>query len=157
MDAKPLIIALLFLFPSFLLSQVAEPVASDPRGELIEQENTIAGSESNEEDPNAFILLDEEPKPINLDEVRSAISYPKAWQDISGKVVVRVLIDKAGNYVKHIVLKNPHDELTQEVTKHLHKLKFTPGKFANEPLSVWLTIPFNICYRMPAVEKSQQD
>lgn len=86
----------------------------------------------------------EEPKPVNMDELKKIIGYPPMAKEaeITGKVVVRVLVDKTGSYVKHVVLKDPHAILTKAVTDKLPQLKFTPGRQNNQPVKVWVTIPF---------------
>ncbi|MEM0997867.1 MAG: energy transducer TonB [Bacteroidota bacterium] len=95
--------------------------------------------------PEDFVLLEKEPTPVNMDELQKSIGYPElAFQaEIEGRVSLRILVDKQGNYVKHIVLRNPHPILTNAVTKHIHKLKVTPGIQAGRPIRVWVTVPFN--------------
>ena len=63
--------------------------------------------------------------------------------EIQGRVTLRVMVDKMGNYVKHIVLKDPHPILTRAVTEKIHLLKRTPGIQAGKPIKVWVTLPFN--------------
>lgn len=96
-------------------------------------------------DPNAFIIAEEEPRPVNMDDIRKLIGYPPMAKEaeIEGKVIVRVLVDKTGKYKKHIVLKDPHPILTKAVTGKLNKLQFTPGIQAGKPIKVWVTIPFD--------------
>jgi protein TonB len=86
----------------------------------------------------------EEPKPVNMDDLKKIIGYPPMAKEaeITGKVIVRVLVDKTGSYVKHVVLKDPHAILTKAVTDKLPQLKFTPGRQNNQPVKVWVTIPF---------------
>lgn len=96
-------------------------------------------------DPNAFIIAEEEPRPVNMDDIRKLIGYPPMAKEaeIEGKVIVRVLVDKTGKYKKHIVLKDPHPILTKAVETKLTKLQFTPGIQAGKPIKVWVTIPFD--------------
>ena len=95
--------------------------------------------------PDKFVLLEKEPAPVNMDELRRIIGYPLMAKEaeIEGKVVFRILLDKNGDYVKHIVLKDPHPILTNAVSKHINKIKMTPGIQAGSPIRVWVTIPFN--------------
>lgn len=96
-------------------------------------------------DPNAFIIAEEEPRPVNMDDIRKLIGYPPMAKEaeIEGKVIVRVLVDQTGRYKKHIVLKDPHPILTKAVVSKLNKLQFTPGIQAGKPIKVWVTIPFD--------------
>lgn len=93
--------------------------------------------------PDSFVMLDKEPQPVNMDELKSLIGYPKLALEagIEGKVVLRVMIDKMGNYIKHIIVKDPHPILTKAVADKIHLLKMTPGIQARKPISVWVTVP----------------
>lgn len=95
-------------------------------------------------DPFQFIAVEKEPQPVNLDDIKKRIGYPPAAREagIEGTVVVRVLVDEKGNYVKHIVLQSPHPLLEKAVVKELPNLKFTPGIQAGKPIRVWVNIPF---------------
>ena len=95
--------------------------------------------------PDTFILLEKEPQAVNLDELGKLIGYPEMAKEaeIEGRVTLRVMVDKMGNYVKHIVLKDPHPILTRAVTEKIHLLKMTPGIQAGKPIKVWVTLPFN--------------
>ena len=96
-------------------------------------------------DPYAFVIAEEQPKAVNMDEIKKLIGYPTMAREaeIEGKVTVRVLVDKTGRYKKHIVLKDPHPILTKAVEKKLNKLQFTPGIQGGNPIKVWVTIPFD--------------
>ncbi|MEM7038326.1 MAG: energy transducer TonB, partial [Bacteroidota bacterium] len=94
---------------------------------------------------NDFILLEKEPAAVNMDEIRKLIGYPPMAKEaeIEGKVIVRVLVNKFGDYVKHAVLKDPHPILTRAVEGKINVLKTTPGVQAGQPIPVWITIPFD--------------
>lgn len=91
-----------------------------------------------------FVFLDKEPAPVNMEEVKKLMGYPPLALEarIEGKVVVRVQVSTAGEYVKHVVISDPHPILTNEVAKYLKKIQFTPGIQAGKPIKVWVTIPF---------------
>lgn len=95
--------------------------------------------------PREFVNLEKEPAPVNLDQLKGLIGYPPMAKEaeIEGKVTVRVQVDKNGNYVKHIILKDPHPILTKAVTDKISMLTFTPGIQAGKPIKVWVTIPFD--------------
>lgn len=96
-------------------------------------------------DPNAFIMVEKEPAPVNMDNIRKLIGYPPTAKEaeIEGKVIVRILVSKEGKYQRHIVVKNPHAILTKAVEAQLKNLEFTPGIQAGKPIKVWVTIPFD--------------
>jgi len=109
---------------------------------MCETEETV------EVEPDAdggFVLLEQEPIAVNMNELKRLIQYPVEAKEarLKGKVTVRVLVDKEGNYVKHKILKTPHDILTQAVERHLKIIKFTPGIQNGKPIKVWVTIPFD--------------
>lgn len=94
-------------------------------------------------DPNAFIMAEEQPKPVNLANIQRAINYPQLLkeQGIEGRVMFRILVNERGDYVKHIVNRSPHKLMTQEAEKHLNKLKFTPAIQAGKPIKFWVNVP----------------
>lgn len=116
------------------------PCPGCPNGEVVVVEPDDDGPDVGE-----FILLEKEPAPVNMDELKSLIGYPPMAleADIEGKVTLRVMVDKHGDYVKHVVLKDPHPILTKAVTDKIHHLKTTPGIQAGKPIKVWVTLPFN--------------
>jgi periplasmic protein TonB len=101
--------------------------------------------EEKEPDPDEWIDLQYEPKAVNMEAFKKSVGYPDlAYQaGMEGKVVLKVLVDKRGNYEKHIVLQDPHELLTKAVISKVSQLKFTPGIQAGRPVKVWVTIPVN--------------
>lgn len=108
-------------------------------------EDVVVKEESKDIGPNEFVLLEKEPAPVNLDDLKKLIGYPPMAKEaeIEGKVIIRVQVDKTGHYVKHIVIKDPHPILTKAVTDKISNLNFTPGIQAGKPIKVWVTIPFD--------------
>jgi periplasmic protein TonB len=108
-------------------------------------EEVVVKEPEKEIGPSDFVLLEKEPSPVNLDDLKGLIGYPPMAKEaeIEGKVIVRVQVDKTGHYVKHIVIKDPHPILTKAVTDKISKLTFTPGIQAGKPIKVWVTIPFD--------------
>ncbi|MCB0855879.1 MAG: energy transducer TonB, partial [Bacteroidetes bacterium] len=94
---------------------------------------------------NAFIFAEEEPTPVNMDDIKKLIGYPQIARDagIEGNVVVRVLVDKKGNYDKHRIINQVHPILAKAVEEHVPKLKFTPAIQGGKPIKFWVNIPFN--------------
>lgn len=94
--------------------------------------------------PTDFVLLEKEPQAVNLDDLKKLIGYPALAKEgeIQGKVVLRVMVDKNGDYVKHIVLDSPHPILTKAVESKISMLKMTPGIQGGHPVKVWVTLPF---------------
>ena len=94
---------------------------------------------------NEFISVEQEPVPVNIDDIKSLIGYPQIARDagIQGQVVIRVLVDKTGNYDRHRIVKSVHPILDEAVEQHLSKLKFTPAIQGGRPIKFWVNIPFN--------------
>lgn len=110
-------------------------------------DGVVAIEEPKEEipDPNAFIPVEKEPSPVNMDNIKRLIGYPPTAKEaeIEGKVILRILVGKDGRYRQHIVIKNPHPILTKAVEGQVTNLQFTPGIQAGKPIPVWVTIPFD--------------
>ncbi len=98
-----------------------------------------------EPDVNAFVAVEKEPAPVNLDVIKKNIGYPNQAKElgIQGKVIIRVLVNKEGKPTKHVVVRSPHTLLTDAVTSQLYNLQFTPGIQAGKPVPVWVNIPFD--------------
>lgn len=92
-----------------------------------------------------FVQVDEEPKPINMNELYKKIGYPKAAREagIEGTVVARVLIDEKGQYVEHEILNEAHAILSTAVEEQLPSLTMTPAIKDDIPVKFWVNIPFN--------------
>ncbi|MEM6265391.1 MAG: TonB family protein [Bacteroidota bacterium] len=99
-----------------------------------------------QEEPKSdeFVLADAEPKPLNMEEVRQAIGYPRAAVDgaIEGQVVARVLVNKQGNYVKHKLIQEGHPILAKAVEAQVSRLKFSPAVLEGAVIPFWVNIPF---------------
>ncbi len=95
-------------------------------------------------DPYAFIAAEKQAVPVNLEEIKKLIGYPKAAKDaeIEGQVVLRVLVGRDGKYKKHLVIKSAHNILTKAVEQHISHLQFTPAIQGKEPIQLWVNIPF---------------
>lgn len=108
---------------------------------------SIAQSDTTNQEPDitSFIVASQEPTPVNMNDIRTAIGYPAEAieQDIEGQVVVRVLVDEKGAYVKHKTIKKGHPILAEQVEKHIDKLKFTPAIQEDNPIKFWVNIPFS--------------
>lgn len=124
-----------FFWISMAFAQSTPPPPNESR-DVRENEQELS--------PNDFILLEKEPAPINLNELKRMIGYPKEAleKEIEGKVIIRMMIDEKGNYVKHIIIKDPNPILTNAVSSKISALRFTPGIQKGKPIRVWVTIPF---------------
>lgn len=92
-----------------------------------------------------FQLVTDEPRTINLDDIRKLIGYPQIARDagIEGMVVLRVLIDERGNYVRHKIIKQAHPILAEACESKVNRLKFTPAIQGSRAIKFWVNVPFN--------------
>lgn len=97
-----------------------------------------------EPSPCQWITLQQQPKPLNYEEVRQAIGYPSIAKEagIEGEVCCRILVDEYGCYKKHFITKSAHPLLQKEVEKHLKELCFVPATQAKKPIPFWMNVPF---------------
>ncbi|MDW3650586.1 MAG: M56 family metallopeptidase [Bacteroidia bacterium] len=92
-----------------------------------------------------FIKVNQEPRPINEEDVKKLIGYPRMAIDayIQGQVVFRVLVDQYGRIQKYQVVNEVHPILVAAVEKHIEKMIFTPAMKEGMPVKFWVNIPFN--------------
>jgi TonB family protein len=98
-----------------------------------------------EPDPAAFVVVEQEPQPLNIDSLKRMIGYPReaVEKNLEGKVILRVLVDEYGRYVRHLVLTNTNEIFGSRVNGHIHRIRFIPGIIEGKPAKVWVTIPFD--------------
>lgn len=97
-------------------------------------------------DYNDFVMVEREPAPVNIGEVKKMIGYPGFAKElgIEGKVIIRILIDKNGNVVRMINLRPAISPfLVEAVTARIGHLQFTPAIQNSRPIYCWVTIPFD--------------
>lgn len=84
------------------------------------------------------------PECINLAQVKSSMEYPEFAREIGteGRVSVKVLVDGNGNVIKIGSMSGP-DVFHDEVREKAKDLQFTPGLQNNQPVKVWVTVPFS--------------
>jgi hypothetical protein len=83
-------------------------------------------------------------KPTNMEEVRALMGTPKNAKnkEVMGTIVLDILVDMHGYYVRHQIIRNPNSVLLSAVVKHINKLKFQPGTINGEPADVWARTSF---------------
>ncbi|MEM6805223.1 MAG: TonB family protein, partial [Bacteroidota bacterium] len=115
-----IILSILLLFPFYSIAQDNEPGIND------------------------FIFVDKEPEPQNISEIRNAIGYPEEAinENIEGTVVVRVLVDETGKYVKHEIVKEIHPALAKAVGDQVANINFTPAQQGEKAVKYWVNLPF---------------
>ena len=103
-----------------------------------------ASEVGNDPDVNAFIVVEQEPQALNMRDIKMAIGYPQTARDtgIEGNVVVRILVNEDGEYVRHVVLNGVHPVLEEAVSAQLPDLAFSPAIQEGEPVKFWVNIPF---------------
>lgn len=92
-----------------------------------------------------FVFVHKEPVAINYLEVNNAIGYPAVAREagIEGSVIVRVLVDEHGNYLKHKIISQAHPLLGRSCDSFVNNLYFTPAVRDGQPVKFWVNIPFH--------------
>ncbi|MCB0843259.1 MAG: hypothetical protein KDE26_08410 [Bacteroidetes bacterium] len=89
-----------------------------------------------------ILFVDEEPQPINLEEVKNCITLAPGQS--SYYFVFRVLVDKRGNYVKHRLVRGQTHRYSKKIGNCLSQLHFTPAIHKGKPFPFWVNIPFRL-------------
>jgi TonB family protein len=95
--------------------------------------------------PDEFVIVEKPAIPINLTEFKLELGYPTEAKrlEVSGKVILKVLVNERGNYVRHIVLKDPHAALTTAVESKIRQLRYAPAVHGSKAVPYWITLPFD--------------
>lgn len=108
---------------------------------------------SNLEDPdiNTFVQVEKFPKLIES----AKPEYPEIAKraGITGKIFVKVLVDKEGTPKKAIVIKSESELFNQSAIDAALKSKFTPAINKGEAIAVWIVLP----YKFSLGEKDKGD
>lgn len=88
--------------------------------------------------------VEKAPVCINLAQVKSSLHYPETAVETGaeGKVTVKILVGEDGNVLKIGTLTG-NDIFYDEVKEKSMNLQFTPGLQNNNPVKVWVTVPFS--------------
>ena len=107
-------------------------------GDIFIEEDTVPGW-------NSWVDVSRLPSAINMEEITKLIGYPRDAREvgIEGKVIVRILVGKDGSYMEHRIVKSAHPILKKAVEAQLENISFLPGLHGNNPVYVWVNIPFH--------------
>ena len=97
--------------------------------------------------PVEFELSQLDQPPTIMRKVKPVYPFTARRRNITGKVVVRFLVDEHG-FVKKIIIKQaiPEGIFEQSVIAALKKWRFRPGKYQGKSVPVWIQLPiqFNL-------------
>ena len=119
--------------------QQAPALASDLGGQAtITQDIKIESDE--EPGMDAFIAVEKYPEMV----VSVKPEYPEIAKraGITGKVFVKVLVDKEGKPRRAVVVKSDSDLFNEAAIAAAMKSAFTPALQNNHPIAVWIVLPY---------------
>ncbi|MEW6702061.1 MAG: TonB family protein [Bacteroidota bacterium] len=93
-----------------------------------------------EPDMNAFVAVEKLPEMV----VSAKPEYPEIAKraGITGRVWVKVLVDKEGKPKKAVVFKTDSELFNQAAIDAAMKSAFTPALQNNHPIAVWIVLPY---------------
>lgn len=101
-----------------------------------------APATNSDDDPGieTFVKYEKAPKMIEA----SKPEYPALAKNagITGKVFVKVLVDKDGTPKKAVVIKSESELFNESAVAAAMKSKFTPAVNKGEALAVWIVLPY---------------
>ncbi len=88
--------------------------------------------------------VEKPPECLNLSQVKNLLKYPEIAIETEqeGRVTVSVLVGTDGSVIKVGSLKGP-EVFYEEVRENVTNLRFTPGMQNNNPVKVWVSVPFH--------------
>jgi len=123
------------------LSQQAAPSLGADLGAgqaTIQQDIKIESDE--EPSMDAFVAVEKLPEMV----VAAKPEYPEIAKraGITGKVFVKVLVDKEGRPKRAVVIKTDSELFNQPAIDAAMKSAFTPALQNNHPIAVWIVLPY---------------
>jgi TonB family protein len=110
----------------------------------------VSNGESNN-DPGMDDYIQVEKFPEMIEAAKPVYPEEAKKNKITGKVYVRVLIDKAGTPTKAIVIRSDSELLNQPSVDAALKSKFTHATNKGEAIAVWIVLPYK--YQLDDSEK----
>ena len=99
-----------------------------------------------EPDITTCLNVDEEPRPVNLDQVQNCIDLPtgKFSYPYTDHLTFQILVNKKGNYVTHKLIQGKRNRHAKSIENCLSQLKFVPAILHGRPVDCWVNIPFRL-------------
>ena len=107
---------------------------------------TLPAQTTNDEpDPSHCCFNVKAPKCLNLTEIQNKLVLPQdaIKMNLSGTIVVRMLIDEEGCYVKHFRPNTGHPIFIKAVEKYLPEFRFEPANQNGKLIKFWVNVPFS--------------
>lgn len=103
-----------------------------------------AQTPNDEPEPPHCVFNAKPPKCLNLTEVQNKLILPREAieMNLSGRVIVRMLIDEEGCYAKHLPPRSGHPILIKAIEKYLPELRFEPATQNGKLIKFWINVPF---------------
>lgn len=124
------------------MSQQAAPSlgADIGGGAQIQQDIKIEQPKDEEPGMDAFVAVEKLPEMV----VAGKPDYPEIAKraGITGKVFVKVLVDKEGKPKRAVVIKSDSELFNQAAIEAAMKSAFTPALQNNHPIAVWIVLPY---------------
>lgn len=124
------------------MSQVAAPSLGDGLGGSAQITQDIRIEQPKDEDPdiNAFTPVEKYPEIV----VAATPEYPEVAKraGVTGKVWVKLLVDKEGKPKKAVIMKSDSDLFNDAALGAAMKSAFTPALQNNHPIAVWIVLPY---------------
>lgn len=125
------------------MSAQTSPVLGDGLGTgQVQITQDIKIEEPKDEDPdiNTFVPVEKFPEIVYA----PTPEYPEIARraGITGKVLVKILVDKEGKPKKAVIFKSDTDMFNESAIAAAMKSAFTPAIQDNKPVPVWIVIPY---------------
>jgi protein TonB len=91
-----------------------------------------------------FQLTEVDKQPRVVRRIQPVYPYEARKKKITGKVVLRFLVDRSGKVSKvSVVRAEPEGVFEENAMEAVKKWKFKPGYYEGEPVPTWITLPIS--------------
>lgn len=121
---------------------VAFKLALDKKESPVVSPGIKAPTNISDEDPDPNVMIPYEKGPEMIESVKPVYPEEAKKNKITGKVYVKVLIDKEGIPKKAMVIKSESQLFNESTIEAAMKSKFSPAINKGEPIAVWVVLPY---------------
>ena len=123
------------------------PAAAQTTAPVRKEVKTVTAAKNSADSADIFVFVEQMPQStVNITAyMASHIQYPAGAGDLSGRVIVKFIVNEDGSLSNVQAVRGISKELDEEVVRAVKGMPaWTPGRQNGKVVKVWFTLPVNI-------------